>query len=230
MRLINVSKRIKILSRLIDNCQIFYDIGCDHGQLGYLLLEQNTTSKVVFCDISEKCLNKSRCSMFGIFNDRKSFYLGDGIPDNVINSSIGIMGLGGVLISKILTKDTSINSVYYLQPTTNVVFLRKYLVKNFYEIIKDEIIEVDFKFYSIIVVRKGEKKQNLSECEIYFGMGAEYNQNDIFKRYIEKRENICLRTLANLDINMIKYKMKNKVENENEREYYYLTLLKKEQL
>jgi len=96
---------IECINDCINNKKIVADIACDHGYIGYCVLENKLADKVIFSDISAKSLEKASKLMqnqdkFANFE----FLIGDGL--NVLYTEVFasiIAGVGGREIVKILS-------------------------------------------------------------------------------------------------------------------------------
>lgn len=119
------------------------DVGTDHGYLAVSLLLDGVTDHVTACDINEKPLSAAAqtAQKYGV-TERLVLRLSDGllsVPENEAEDIV-ICGMGGELIAKILsdcpyTKETARRLI--LQPMTQVTFLRRYLCKAGYSILRE---------------------------------------------------------------------------------------------
>ena len=65
--------------------------------------------------------------------------------------------MGGLLIRDILEKDKEVTDSivnFILQPMVAAKELREYLVENSFEIIKEELVKEDNKYYEIILAKR----------------------------------------------------------------------------
>ncbi|MFA5575733.1 MAG: class I SAM-dependent methyltransferase [Tissierellaceae bacterium] len=166
-----LSQRLLGIASLVPENSIVADIGTDHGYIPAYLIQNTISKKVIGTDISSGSLEKiiDYMGQLGI-EDKVDTRLGDGLGpirsyevDTVI-----IAGMGGMLIRDILESDTSkTDSIvnFILQPMVAAKELRHYLIDNSFEIVKEELIEEDKRFYEIILARKGK---SLVDKEIYY--------------------------------------------------------------
>ena len=205
-----ISKRV---SKIINSINVvknttYYDIGCDHGIIGYQLLKTFATIKVVFCDISAHNLNKARqlCLSDSTLINRCEFINCDGVPQNAKLGNIGlIFGLGGESIIEILQKNNQIEE-FYLQPVTSTIALRKYLSQNGYHIIVDVLLFDGKKYYDFIHIIKTSQNEELSIDELIWGKSNIYRMDEEFTNYLKKEKNNLEKVLAMIDIDMLEYK------------------------
>lgn len=177
------------------NNAVVADIATDHGYLAELLSRNENISKIYATDISKKCLDKTDELIKNNNLIKIETKLGDGLePINQVDLSV-MAGIGGYEIIKILSNQNITNhnakkcSLFVLQPTKNVVDLRKFLIKNDYEIVIDKIIKSGGKFYPIIVVDLNKKCSiDGSVFELYFGRSNSI-ENTEFVGYLEDLTN-----------------------------------------
>ncbi|MCK9443107.1 MAG: class I SAM-dependent methyltransferase [Tissierellaceae bacterium] len=157
-----LSQRLFKIAELVPRNSIVGDIGTDHGYIPAYLVLNNISKKVIGTDISKGSLEKiiEFVKEQGI-EDKVDSRLGDGL-DPILEYEIDtviIAGMGGLLIRDILEKDLKkTNSIvnFILQPMVAVKELRKYLVENSFEIIGEELVKEDGKFYEIIHAKRGK--------------------------------------------------------------------------
>ena len=166
-----LSNRMMSIARLAPNNSIVADIGTDHGFVPAYLIENNISKKVIGTDISRGSLDKiiEYVKELG-FEDRVDTRLGDGLevikPYEV--DTVIIAGMGGLLIRDILEKSKEVSDSiinFILQPMVAAKELREYLINNNFEIIKEELVKEDNKYYEIIYAKKGKSSV---EKEIYY--------------------------------------------------------------
>lgn len=157
-----LSDRLTAIANMIPKNSIVADIGTDHGHLPIFLIKNNISKKVIGSDISKGSLDKiiEYVDGFGL-GDKIDTRLGDGLeiikPYEV--DTVVIAGMGGLLIRDILEKDKKItNSVinFILQPMVASKELREYLINNNFDIIKEDLVKEENKYYEIIFAKKGK--------------------------------------------------------------------------
>ncbi|CAK7071310.1 class I SAM-dependent methyltransferase [Tissierella sp.] len=185
-----LSERLLTLANLVPKNSIVADIGTDHGYIPAYLIENKISKKVIGTDISKGSLDKiiEYVKELG-FEDKIDSRLGDGLevikPYEV--DTVIISGMGGLLIRDILEKHKEIsNSIidFILQPMVAAKELRQYLIENNFEIIKEELVKEENKYYEIIHAKKGK---TFIEKEIYYEISPILIQNKhpLLKEYIE---------------------------------------------
>ncbi|MCL2556704.1 MAG: class I SAM-dependent methyltransferase [Firmicutes bacterium] len=158
--------RLDTIFSLIEQCDIFADIGTDHGLIAKAALA--FSKKVIASDISEKCLEKAKKLLQA--SENTEFIVSDGLKNfNENPCIISICGMGGHTIKDILTDYFSKNktAILILQPQNDVHLLREFLVKNNYTITHDVAAREKKKFYCILKAVPGVDK--LDSQQILFG-------------------------------------------------------------
>lgn len=197
-----LSERLQAVVNLITKGAKVADIGCDHAYLSIYMIENNLASKVIAMDVNKGPLERAR------ENIKRSHYenqietrLSNGLqalePGEV--DTLLIAGMGGALMQRILTgKKQVLEHVkeLVLQPQSEIRELRIFLEELNFEIIKEDMVVDDKKYY---VMLKARKRQDFSkaEKEIYYRYGKYLleNQHHILKKYLEREyqnlERIC---------------------------------------
>ena len=158
----NLSKRLFAIKDMIAENSIVADIGTDHGYIPVFLIENEISKKVIAADISKGSLEKTIKLVRSLgLNHSIETRLGDGL--NVIKpyevDTLIVAGMGGVLIRDILEKNKdiaeSINN-FVFQPMIGVKELRKYLIHNNFEIVDEDLVFEEEKYYEIISAKRGK--------------------------------------------------------------------------
>ncbi|MEG0255415.1 MAG: tRNA (adenine(22)-N(1))-methyltransferase TrmK [Vagococcus sp.] len=185
----HLSKRLHRVGELVPNAAKLADIGSDHAYLpAYLVLNKKIISAIAG-EVVEGPYQSAKnlvaeLNLSSVIEVRK----GDGL--DVINSlddisAVTICGMGGTLIRDILDrgfKSGHLNGseVLLLQPNVGEKTLRTWLNKHSYVIENEDIIRENDKNYEIIVAKKTEHGENLSELELMFGPKLLQEKSDIF--------------------------------------------------
>lgn len=188
--------RLDTIASLIKNNSKVCDIGCDHA---YLLLKIYDKIKLGFaCDIAQKPLNTA----IKTINEHKlsekiTPILSNGL-ENIEKDSFDtlvIAGMGGELISKILTDCPYIKNKNYdifLQPMKKAEELRYFLYKNGFSI-ENEVISIENnRIYTIIYAKYTGIIENktLEDCFLSEALTKDKNFDKFLKYHIERFKNI----------------------------------------
>lgn len=161
------------------------DIGCDHGKLVDDLFKTGRIEYALVSDISEPSVNKA-VTLLNKSSFNFDYAVADGLdairPEQNIDEVI-ISGMGGLEIIKILSNNHTLVPSFVLQPQNNELKLKQYLLKNGYNIVRDEIVRERHMFYNVLNVVKTTKHQKLSGFDLRFGKDN-FNNNKDFLEYL----------------------------------------------
>lgn len=190
-----ITKRLERVASHISKGSIVLDIGTDHGYIPVFLVKKGVSPSAIAADVNKKPLDKAKELIAeNKMNDKVETRLGSGfeiIKDGEVDEVI-IAGMGGVLISDLITAAGEIPKKLkklVLQPMQAQKELRKYLLKNGYEIIEEELVKEDGRIFEIIVVEyKGQDFSDGME-EIDFEISKKHrNQNNpLFIEFLERK-------------------------------------------
>jgi|LSQX01.2.fsa_nt_gb tRNA (adenine22-N1)-methyltransferase len=179
---INLSPRLALIASKVDKGSKVIDIGTDHGYIPIYLMQEGISQKIMASDIKKGPLQKALANIRNNdLEDKIKLILSDGLEkiDTDGFDTIIIAGMGGIQICEILSKDiekTQNIKKLILQPMTASEVLRKWLKKNEFIIIDEELTYEQRKIYNVIVVVHGKGE---IEEDIYYYIG---------KRLIEKKD------------------------------------------
>lgn len=188
--ILNLGERLESIVDLCPTTKIIADIGCDHGYVSCELVLENKAQRVIATEKSAQCLNKA-VSLADSINIMPfiSFREGDGFDAITKYDKIDfcvIAGMGGIEIIKILQKKPSKLWDFVLQPMSDAILLRQFLVSNGFKIVVDKLVKENGKYYTVIKVTKGRCK--LADLEIYFGKTNFTDNYEVFYEYLTERQ------------------------------------------
>ncbi len=163
-----MKKRLEEIFSLLPECEIFADIGCDHGYVAKQMLQSGKCSKVIISDVSQKCLDKAVSLLSNEIEEGRAFaVVSDGF-EKVGNCDLALIaGMGGEEIVGILKRAKTLPKKIVLQPMKNTKKVRKTAVELGYKIQKDYTFFTGKIFYDLLLLVKG--KDVLTEEEAEFG-------------------------------------------------------------
>lgn len=174
-------KRLKAIVDFINENDVVADVGCDHGYLLELAIEEKNIKKGYAIDNKKGPLSSAKNNLNKY--DCINFVLSDGLKSvdcNDINCVV-IAGMGGMLINTIVNdsieKFENINKVIVC-PNKNIDKVREYFNSVGYKINFENIVCEDNKYYEIIVFEKGYEE--LTKKEKYFGPCLLKEKNNTF--------------------------------------------------
>lgn len=160
--------RLEKIAAMVPQCARFADIGTDHGYLPLHLFRIGRIGFAELTDISAPSLQKAVSLMEKCgYSDRCAFSVGDGCralsekPDCAV-----IAGMGGMLISKIVTEGRDMLSRVIVQPNLDVPKVRRALVEAGFCIVDEAFAHVGRRHYVIVCAEKGRAEYSPEEYEV----------------------------------------------------------------
>lgn len=173
--------RISTICSYLERCDVFADVGCDHGYCTKFMFENALCKSAVISDISAKSLNKAQTLLSKyIQSGVLRAVCCDGLREVGDADLVLIAGMGGEEIIKIL-KEGYIPPKFVFQPMKNAQILRAFLLEHGCSLSVDDIFK-DGKYYFIIKGSVGGEEQNYSKAQLSFGRQS--LKNPIFKEYL----------------------------------------------
>lgn len=186
-----LSKRLQRVLDFIEPNDFIADIGCDHGYLSLYAIKkgvkfaQLVDNKIGPLNVAKKNLSKEESQA------EIKYSLSSGLSDiNKKVNTIAICGMGGDLISKILTEDLDVAKRMkhlILEANSKVDVLRKIISDNSFEIIDEDVVYEKGKYYEILVIKFNENAKQLSSIEIEFGPILINKMTDVYKNYLNDK-------------------------------------------
>ena len=195
-----LSKRLKRIAEHVDKCESVADIGTDHGYIPIYLVKEGICKKAIASDINKGPIEKAKVNVAfeGVSNKVKCL-LGPGLNPLKVGEGNGVIlaGMGGNLTRDILLADMDKVKKYdfiILQPAQNPEVLREFLYKNDYEIIDEDLIKDEGRFYELFKVKYNENSEKLvfeDELEYEVSPLLREKNHPLFKEFIEEKINKC---------------------------------------
>ena len=208
-----ISNRLKAITEFIEEEDKIIDVGCDHALLDIYLKEKYENINIIASDIKLGAYKQAQKNIEKHELEEKiDLRLGDGLSVAAAKefNTIVISGMGYYTIKKILSANDKLKYVkkIIIQCNTDVIKLRKNIIKLGYKIEKEKLIEDNDIIYTIIEFTKGEEKYNYKQ--IYFGPRLMENKDEIFKEYYGKKllkyENLLLQLPKNNILSRLHHK------------------------
>lgn len=189
--MIKLSNRLKKIAELVDFGATVIDVGTDHGYVPNFLCEKKISGDIIATDISKNSLEKSIELTKKMGNEKFiRNILANGIAkenrDNII-----IAGLGGIQIAEIILNSIEISKSakkLILQPMQKTNILRRELNNMGFEIIDEEIIFEDERYFEIIIVKFNGKKKSFDELDFYFSKSLINKKDKVYLAYLSERK------------------------------------------
>lgn len=180
-----MTKRLEILFSLITPCNVFADVGCDHGYIAKAVLDNGLANNVIISDISKKSLSKAQ-TLLKNYKDKVKSFCCDGVKDfDGEPDQIFIAGMGGEEIVKIIKNVKFLPKKFVLCPHKNTFIVRELLLNLGYKLVRDFTFLADLKFYDAIVAEFGTDTYNLKQ--LTFGKENLTNYSNDFLSYLENQ-------------------------------------------
>lgn len=186
-----LSKRLQAVADLVTEGASVADIGTDHGYIPIYLMENGIAKKVIALDINRGPLERARMHVIGHgLKEKIETRLSDGL-EKVLPGEVDTMiaaGMGGGLVIKILTEGRQVVEsldTMILQPQSEIGKVRKYLNDHALQIIEENMVEEDGKFYPMMKVVHGEQEV-YSICEYTYGKRLLEKRHPVLKRYLDR--------------------------------------------
>lgn len=172
------------------NGAIIADIGTDHAYIPIHLIENGIAEKVIAADVCKGPVEiaKANIEKNGL-SDKIEVRLGSGLSvlENNEADTIIIAGMGGQLISEIIDADIekAKRCSLVLQPMNAQYELRKYLIKNGFSIVCEDLAVEDFKVYNIMNIQSGMQAE--FENDIEYHLPKYLKENKHYRKLYEKK-------------------------------------------
>ena len=156
--MIQLSKRLQAVADLGKFGDTMADIGTDHGYIPIYLIQSKRISHAVAMDIGKGPLLRAQEHIakyqLGAYIETR---LSDGAKELCCGevSSVVIAGMGGVLMQKILRDSEEVFrdvKEIILQPQSEIEQTRRFLLDNGYEILAEDMVLEDGKYYPMMRV------------------------------------------------------------------------------
>lgn len=186
-----LSRRLYAVASLVTEGASVADVGTDHGYIPIYLMQQNIASKVIALDINGGPLERARMHIIGYnLKGQIETRLSDGlsaVQPGEVDTMIAA-GMGGGLVIKILEEGREVVKslkACILQPQSEVWQVRRYLLDHHMNIIDEDMVEEDGKYYPMMRVVHGESPR-YAECEYIFGKRLLEKRNPVLEKFLHR--------------------------------------------
>ena len=195
----NDKKRLMDIINLIDYGKNVIDVGTDHGLVPLYLAKNNISSNILATDISAPSLKKLEDQLDNDLSKVIKTKVTDGFKgiEREDNQLAIIAGMGGNTIVDII--DASIDfakNLDYMILESNIATekLRIFLYNHNFEIMIDFLSFENGKYYDILQVKYGNRKE-MKISDIYYGFENIENKNQLLKEklLIDRKKNQIFR-------------------------------------
>lgn len=195
----NDKKRLMDIINLIDYGKNVIDIGTDHGLVPLYLAKNNISSNILATDISAPSLKKLEDQLDSKLSKVIKTKVTDGFKgiEREDNQIAIIAGMGGNTIVDIIGDRIEFaQNLDYMILESNIASekLRLFLYNNNFEIMRDFLSFENGKYYDILQVKYGNKKE-MKISDIYYGFENIENKSQLLveKLLIDRKKNQIFR-------------------------------------
>ncbi|MBQ6812222.1 MAG: SAM-dependent methyltransferase, partial [Agathobacter sp.] len=210
--MIKLSKRMKAVSSMVTPGSILADIGTDHGYVPISLVQRKKIKKAIAMDVNKGPLKRAEEH---IREAQLEEYIETRLSDGVKKLEVGevnsilIAGMGGDLVIRIIKNGMEVcRSVdeLILQPQSELGKVRKFLRENNFEIIDEDMVIEDGKYYPMMKVTPVDEialweilpKEVIPACDMY-GPYLLKNGNPSLRKYLVKQHKQLTKILKELE-------------------------------
>lgn len=195
----NDKKRLMDIIKLIDYGKNVIDVGTDHGLVPLYLAKNNISSNILATDISAPSLKKLEDQLDDDLSKIIKTKVTDGFKgiEKEDNQIAIIAGMGGnTIVDIIYTNIEFAQNLDYMILESNIATekLRLFLYNNNFEIMRDFLSFENGKYYDILKVKYGNKKE-MKISDIYYGFENIENKSQLLvkKLLIDRKKNQIFR-------------------------------------
>lgn len=200
--MIKLSNRLKKIAELVDFGATVIDVGTDHGYVPNFLCEKKISRDIIATDISKNSLEKSIELTRERDNEK---YIRNILANGIVKENrdnIIIAGLGGIQIAEIILNSIEIArsaKKLILQPMQKTNILRRELNNMGFEIIDEEVIFEDDRYFEIILARYFGEIKNLGEVDYYFSKSLMEKKDKVYLEFLRERQRELEKILSNIN-------------------------------
>lgn len=178
-----LSKRLMSVASLVKEGSIIADIGTDHGYIPVYLYKAGIIKGGIAADINEGPLSSCEALVLqeGICDFIKT-RLSNGLEkiDSSEYDTLIIAGMGGELISNILSRGDIKDKHIILNPMTHPEIARKFLFDNGFEIKNDLIVKDGRHYYCVFDAEYSGRIEEKNIADYYLGNIKDFSNKEYF--------------------------------------------------
>ena len=231
---VQLSERLTAIAEMVTEGNRLVDVGCDHGYLPVYLMLQHKIPGAIATDVGKGPLARAQehiaqYHMESYIETRLCNGLSEIRPGE--GDTLVIAGMGGPLMERILSEGRHALPGFQeliLQPQSDIPHFRRFVMQNGYQIIQEEMILEEGKFYPIMkaVQYEGEGPAVWSREEEMFGRLLLERKHPVLKLYLERELRIRSEISEQLESASGDAAKKRRMEVEEEKQLI-LTALKR---
>ena len=186
----NLSLRLKTVASFVKRGSRLADIGTDHGYIPIYLVKEGVINEAIAMDINKGPLERAQENIRKAgLEDQISIRLSDGLDKLLPGEadSIIIAGMGGMLIKDILKRGLEViknTGELILSPHSDLAEVRNFLSEEGLNIIHEEMLIDEGKYYVIIKAFYTGEKYFLNPEEAAFGKILLEEKNNVLYNWL----------------------------------------------
>lgn len=207
----NISKRLEKVASFVSTGNSLADIGTDHGYVPIYLVMNGKIPSAIAMDINEGPLKRAYNNISTYRLEEKiETRLSDGLEKLQVGEvdTILIAGMGGTLEVAIMESHIKVlhsAKEIILSPHSDLQLVRKFLKDNMFNIVEEEMIIDEGKYYTIMRVIPG-KMISYTEAEYEYGKLLIEGRSQVLREYLQNEHKSYSNILHNLDSDSIRFK------------------------
>jgi tRNA (adenine22-N1)-methyltransferase len=208
MKTIALSKRLQAVNAMVTPGYTVCDVGCDHAHTMICLVQQDAIPRAIAMDINKGPLERARVHIaeHGLA-DKIEVRLSDGLTALSIGEAeiLIIAGMGGPLMQAILSAYPAKTAAFreiILQPQSEIPAFRRYLRRNGFRTIAEEMVLENDKFYPLMKVIPGVPDPRETEqitIADYYGDLLLKERHPVLRMYIKYEQRITLNIINGIN-------------------------------
>ena len=185
-----LSKRMDRLASMITEGSCLADVGTDHGYIPIALVQAGKVPGAIAMDINQGPLERAREH---VKEQHLDTYIDTRLSDGLTAlrageaDSVLIAGMGGALTVHILEGGShclaSVRELI-LQPQSEIFLVRDWLLKNGYEIVVEDIVLDEGKYYPMMRAVHGHMDK-LTRAELEYGKYSLQQSKGVWSEYLQ---------------------------------------------
>lgn len=187
-----LSLRLSAIAEMVTEGNRLVDVGCDHGYLPVDLIQKQKIPSAIAADVGKGPLSRAQehIEQYGLGKYIET-RLSDGLREirEGEGDTLVIAGMGGPLMERILTDGKEVLRSFkelILQPQSDIGHVRRFLFANGYQIMEENSVLEDGKFYFIMKAAAGIKVPAWKDEELEFGKLLLGKKHPVLRQYLER--------------------------------------------
>lgn len=199
-----LSKRLALVASFVNEGSSLADIGTDHGYIPIELTRQGKVPKAIAMDVRKGPLERAREHIREYhLEERIETRLSDGAERLKAGEAdtVVIAGMGGELVIHILEGGRHLwdeVGQWVLSPQSELDKVRTFLQENGFVITREDMVEEDGKYYTVMDVSRGVMEE-MSQAERLYGVYLIRHKNPVLREFLKRERDQLLKIREQLN-------------------------------